>query len=309
MARSSRSSALVYAALLSTATVALVMGCAQSTDADLVDDAPDASAEAGKKDARPGDDTSSTDDDEDSGSNVKTDAGTKGTDADAGDVDEEDKGGGAGDAGGDASDAGGATDAGDAGSDAGGDDAGDSGTSTATKPVQGEIVISEVMYNPSGTETVEEWVELHNTAASPRLLSGLVLRDGASPVHSHTIRPGLVIEPGAYVVLASSSTGVAAAKVPAAAIVYDYNTGAASADTLVLGNSNSGSIVLLDGATEIARAKYGALGLGNATNGQSIQLKTLTYAGAAIASSWCKSSNEWAPGADKGTPGAPSDCN
>ena len=82
----------------------------------------------------------------------------------------------------------------------------------------------------------------------------------------------------------------------------------ATADRLTLGNSDSGSLVLLSGATEIARAKYGSLGLGNAANGVSIQLKTLTYAGAAVAGNWCKSSNSWVAGSDKGTPGAASDC-
>lgn len=324
MARSFRSSALVYAALLSTATVALFVGCAESTDSDVAGDTPDSSTEAGKKDARAGDDSSSTEDeDEDSGSNVKKDAGTKGPDADAGDVDEDDAGDGGGpdDAGADASDAGadasdaGDTDAGDAGPDGsdgsdGGQDAGDSGSSSAVKPAQGEVVISEVMYDPSASgDTNAEWIELYNTAGSPRLLSGLVLKDGGN--RTHTIRPGLVVPPATYVVLVSSEDGAIASKVPAGVIVYDYNTDAAT--QIQLANGTSGSIVLLDGATEIARAKYGptvgngGLGLSSATD-QSIQLKTLTYAAAGLKDSWCYSANPWATGSDKGTPGAASDC-
>ncbi len=256
----------------------------------------DAATDAGKKDARPGVDSSSTGDTPD-GSSDDSDSspGDDGDDAstDAGDAD-------AGD--------GGKTDA---GSDAGVDpgiDAGDAGGSTATKPLPGEVVISEVMYNPSGDETVQEWIEIHNTAATPRLLSGLVLKDGASPVHSHTIGPGISIAPGAYVVLARKTSGAMAAKVPTEVIVYDYGAGTLVANQVQLGNSGSGAILLFDGTTEIAQARYGKLGLGNAADGQSIQLKTLTYAGAGIAGSWCKSSNPWTAGSDKGTPGAPSDC-
>ncbi len=296
MARPLHPSALVYAALLSTTTVALVMGCAESSDVDIDGTwSLDASADGDKKDAR---------------SSWGSDASKADASKEEEEEEEEGDDGGSGSAKDSGTDS--ATDAGsDSGkpdaSDAGGDDA-DSGNPTAPKPLQGEVVISEVMYNPSGTETAEEWIEIHNTTASPKLLSGLVLKDGASPVHSHTIRPGLVIAGGAYVVLAASQTGAIAAKVPAAAIVYDYNTASPTADKLVLGNSNSGSIVLLDGTTEIARAKYGPLGLGNAVNGQSIQLKTLTYAGAAQAASWCKSGNAWATDSDQGTPGAASDC-
>jgi hypothetical protein len=135
-----------------------------------------------------------------------------------------------------------------------------------------------------------------------------VLKDGAS--RTHTIGAGVVIAPGAYVVLASDQAAVIASKVPAGVIVYQYGTGAAAA--VQMANGTTGSIVLLDGATEIARAKYGpaapaGLGLSNANN-QSIQLKTLTYAGAGVAANWCLSANVWAAGADKGTPGAASDC-
>ena len=324
MARSFRS-ALLYAALLSTATAALVMGCADSTDSDF-DSTSDAGAstDSGKKDGRASDDGSTSEEDEDGGSNPKKDSGTKeaggnedddagpdaGSDAetDAGDTDAGD--GDAGDGGG--SD-GGETDAGEAGVD-GGEDAGDSGSSTAIKPAQGDVVISEVMYNPSAAaETDAEWIELYNTTAEPRLLGGLVLKDGAD--RTHTIRPGLVIAPGAYVVLASTQAGVTAANVPAGVIVYDYNTGVPTTDKVQLSNNTNGKVSLLDGATEIARANYGpttgngGLGLSSADNGQSIQLKTLTYAAAGLKASWCYSPNVWVAGSDKGTPGAASDCN
>ena len=293
------------------AAACVAVGCADSTNDDVFDDA-DAAADAStdvKKDRTTTDDSGQSTD----SSTPKKDSGTL-TDSgsDAGPVDAGSDAGKA-DAGPDAgpTDAGADADASptDAGADADAGsipDAGDAGGSV--KPLQGEIVISEVMYNPSGAEPLAEWIELHNTTATTLSLSGLVLKDGASPSNSHTIRAGLVIAPGAYIVLVSSATEAMAGKVPAGAIAYDYNTGVLAADRLTLGNSSAGSIVLLDGVTEIARAKYGALGIGNAAAGQSIQLKTLTYAAAGIAASWCKSSNVWIATSDKGTPGAASDC-
>lgn len=172
---------------------------------------------------------------------------------------------------------------------------------------QGDLVISEVMFNPSGTEPESEWIEIHNPTGSPVQLSGLVLRDGASPANTHTIGPGVVVAPGAYVVLVANAAAATTAKVPAASVVYEYN-GAGAVDPLQLGNSANGAVVLLRGATEIARARYGALGFGGAGNGRSVQLSVLTYAGAGQSASWCVSSSTWAGSTDQGTPGAPDDC-
>jgi hypothetical protein len=175
----------------------------------------------------------------------------------------------------------------------------------APLPVQGELVISEVMYNPSGAEPATEWLEIHNPTSAPRGMSGLVLKDGASPANSHTVAEDVVVPAGAYVILAASKASATASGVPSAAIVYEYGTGAAG---IQLGNSASGAVVLLRGATEIARARYGALGLGGAANGQSVQLSVLTYAAAGLAASWCKSGAAWAASSDQGTPGAAADC-
>lgn len=175
----------------------------------------------------------------------------------------------------------------------------------ATLPSQGEVVVSEVMFNPSGTEPDAEWFELHNTTTEPRVLGGLVLRDGASPTGTHTLPAGLEIAPKAFVVLAAKKSAVVASGVPATAIVHEYGS------ALSFGNSANGALVLLRGSAEIARARYGALGLGSAANGQSVQLGVLTWAGSGLAGSWCRSAASW-PGAavatDKGTPGAAPDC-
>ena len=292
MAHSFRSSVLVRAALLSTAGAALVVGCAQSGDLEIDGILGlDASVDSGKKDGRARDESPV----EDSGPTVEDDTGTGDDDDD--DDDDEIAHDGGNEASIDASADGGTVTP----------DAGDSGMPTTSQPAQGEIVISEVMFRPGGTEPDAEWFEVHNTTSSAKSLSGLTIKDKA---RSHEIGPGVMVGPGAYVVLVRDKVTALAAKVPNAAIVYEYGTGLGASSGIQMTNDNTGVLTLTNGSAEIARARYGPLGLSSPTvvKGQSIQLSVLTYAGAAVVASWCTSSNTWDMGSDKGTPGAGSDC-
>lgn len=166
------------------------------------------------------------------------------------------------------------------------------------------MLITEVMYDPFGTEPAGEWFELHNVASSARTLSGLSIVDGGN--RTHTIGAGITIDPGAYVVFARVKTSAVAGKVPATAIVYEYGAGLPDNGGIQLANGTTGGLYLRDGATQIAQADYG--GWYSQSGGSSVQLKTLTYAGSAQMSGWCLSLNVWTTGSDKGTPGAASDC-
>lgn len=191
------------------------------------------------------------------------------------------------------------------------DDAGEDGPSPppppppagAPKPTQGEVLVSEVMYDPSDDEPATEWIELYNAAAAARTLTGLTLVDGSN--RTHVIGSGVTIAAGAYVVLARSTSAAVAAKVPAAAIVHEYGVSSTSSG-VQLANGSSGAVFLKDGTTTIARADYG--GWFALASGRSIQLETLTYAASSSSAGWCLSQTPWASGADKGTPGAASDC-
>lgn len=309
MPRTHRITAVVAISLSCTVAACVAAGCAASStsfdDVAEVDASKDAAKDARAKDSSLPDPEDASVEEEDSSTPEPEDAGAKDASStadggDAGDGGDGGDAGDAGDAGTDASDAGDAGDAGDSG------DAGGGGV--ATKPLQGEVVISEVLFNASAGEPDTEWIEIYNATAAPKLLSGLILQDGAD--RKHTIGAGVTIAAGAYAVLANNTAAVTGTDVPAGVIIYQYGNGAANG--IQMANSASGSIVLLDGATEIARAKYGpgapaGLGLSSANN-QSIQLKVLTYAGAGLAASWCKSANPWAAGSDNGTPGAASDC-
>ncbi len=247
--------------------------------------------ETGSSDADPDEPEAGTD----AGKDAGKDAGDAGSDAG------KDSGTDAGkDSGPDASDSG--TDASDSGTDAS-DDAGDSGTAPP-KPAPGEILVTEVMFDPSGAEPANEWFEVLNTTASPRSLSDLTIVDGAS--RAHKIGAGITIAPGAYVLLVRSQAAASAAQVPAAAIVYEYGTGLDDLQGIQLSNGASGGVFLKDGPVTVAQSDYGTWF--TSSGNQSIQLKTLTAAGAAQKAGWCVSTVAWAAGADKGTPGAANNC-
>jgi hypothetical protein len=177
---------------------------------------------------------------------------------------------------------------------------------TGTKPAAGEVLISEIMYNPSGSEPDGEWIEVYNASTGARTLTGLTLRDGAGRVHS--IGGNVVLAAGQYGVLVRSRTAATAAKIPAAAIVYEYGAGQTPTTGILLANGTTGSVALLNGSTTITSAMYGSMFSGQTTTGRSVQLKVLTQSAQQTASSWCVSATAWAAGAEMGTPGAASDC-
>ncbi|MBX3227037.1 MAG: lamin tail domain-containing protein [Labilithrix sp.] len=132
----------------------------------------------------------------------------------------------------------------------------------------GELFLTEVMYDPLGPEPASEWFEVYNAADTPRSLAGLTLHDGAD--RTHTIAGEPVVAPGAYAVLARDRDAAIADGVPADAIVYVYGAEAKDGQGILLANGATGAIAIADGATEIARVEYGALGFA-AASGRSAQ--------------------------------------
>lgn len=78
----------------------------------------------------------------------------------------------------------------------------DAGVETVSvrPPVAGEIVIAEVLVNPTGTDAGREWIEIVNRAAEPLDLADLRLADLAAEAPA----PAGIIAPGARVVLGQS---------------------------------------------------------------------------------------------------------
>ena len=140
------------------------------------------------------------------------------------------------------------------------------------RAARGEVVITEVMFDPTGPEPASEWFEIWNGKASARSLAGLTLRDGAGRTHVIVGAMGEVaVPPDRYVVLARDRAAAVAGGVPAETIVYEYGTNLTSSEGIQLANGASGAIALFDGDAEISSIAYGANQLTN-VDGRSAQL-------------------------------------
>ena len=116
----------------------------------------------------------------------------------------------------------------------------------AAAVLPGTLVISEFMANPAAvSDATGEWLELFNTTVNPIDVNGLTLADNGNDLHVIDNGGPLFVASGDYLLLArggeSASNG---------GLNPDYVYSG-----FVLGNSND-TIVLSDGATEIARIDY-----------------------------------------------------
>jgi Lamin Tail Domain len=196
------------------------------------------------------------------------------------------------------------------GDDAAAPDADDDGPSSTVAtlpplPVPGDLVITEIMAQPSGPEPESEWFEIYNQSSYPVLLSGVTVEDGYLDTQVIASNPVLVAQPGEYLLLVRSRPGAAAALLPSAAIVYAYGVGIPDDEGIELDAGPFGELALLNGQTVLADVPYGQWGV--PTPGQSLELGTSATT-QSDPSGWCIAQNPWAPGSDDGTPGAASDC-
>ena len=84
-----------------------------------------------------------------------------------------------------------------------GGDGGGSGGECSGSILPGDLVITEVMANPAGMDTGQEWFEIYNASSAAIDLAGLTLeyhKADDSELHSHVMEE-LVIEAGDYVVV------------------------------------------------------------------------------------------------------------
>jgi len=163
----------------------------------------------------------------------------------------------------------------------------------------GSILITEIMYDPSGlSDTEGEWFEVYNNSGQAINLQNLVLE--RDDINRHVITESIDLLPDHYYVFQRTAQATEASN------SYSYgsditlsNTGA----TLTIYNEGTES----DPGALIFSVNYGNAGFPGGT-GESICLSPLSFnAGDAISgSSWCTSTSIYYTG-DAGTPGTPND--
>jgi hypothetical protein len=155
--------------------------------------------------------------------------------------------------------------------------------------VAGDVVITEVMQNPAGTDAGNEWLELHNPTGTAFNLRGCVLSD--LDTDSHSIVADVSLPAGGYVALASGAS-------PGFTPAYTY-----AGYTLANG---ADEVVVTCGGTEIDRVAYDGGPMFPSPDGASTSLdpSALTAAANDAGSNWCASPAPAYAGTNRGTPGA-----
>lgn len=129
-------------------------------------------------------------------------------------------------------------------------------------PAPGDLVISEVMANPSAvSDSAGEWFELFNPTTDSLILDNLVISDNGSNLHQINAGTSLLIESGQYLVFArNSDTSINGG------IISDYTYSG-----FTLGNT-ADAIIISSNDIEITRLEYSA---GFSGNGKSTELLKL----------------------------------
>jgi hypothetical protein len=168
------------------------------------------------------------------------------------------------------------------------------GTSLPGKIDAGDLLITEIMYDPAAlTDAEGEWFEIYNNTENPIDLDQLVIR--RNDTEHHVVSGTFMLGAHEYRTFAHSETTLAGDKYIYGSSLSLTNSGA----TLSLYNYGSDGT---DGALIFA-VNYGTAGFPDAT-GASISLSPvlLNAADAVIGTSWCISRSSYSTG-DLGTPG------
>jgi hypothetical protein len=178
--------------------------------------------------------------------------------------------------------------------------------SSRPAPFRGDLLITEVMFDPLGPTPQAEWFEVYNATDSPISLSGLTIQDGYEDSHVIAGSPSVMLAANAYGVLVRDRITAFLVGIPTPSVVYEYGTGLADDQGIELDDGPLAAVSLWNGGVELARVPYGPWDVGSI--GQTIELDGLAFDGSDGADRWCLGQNPWTEYSDWGTPGAPSDC-
>jgi predicted extracellular nuclease len=170
--------------------------------------------------------------------------------------------------------------------------------SAYTAPAFGQIVINEIMQNPSAVSDANgEWFELHNAGGSEVDIDGWTILDNDIDIHVINNGGPLVIPAGGYLVLGNNADSGTNGGV---AVDYAYPNG------FFLANG-ADELVLLDTAlTEIDRVEWdGGPAFPDPTGASMALISPMLDNN--VGSNWCTASTPFGDG-DLGTPGSANDC-
>ncbi|MGM0575364.1 MAG: lamin tail domain-containing protein [Myxococcota bacterium] len=166
-------------------------------------------------------------------------------------------------------------------------------TTETPKPVPGQVVFVEIMRDPQAVADTEgEWVEVINLGEEAADLNGCLLESDNDAIHTIAADGGLVVEPGALLVLGPNAD---TATNGGASVDYAW-------EDITLGN-DADAITLACGGTVVDAVEWDASWL--APQGAAIQLDPESYhpVDNDAAANWCGAFEAYGDG-DYGTPGA-----
>jgi hypothetical protein len=160
-----------------------------------------------------------------------------------------------------------------------------------------EVVINEIMQNPSAVADSDgEWFEVHNPTGTDIDIDGWTIKDNDFDYHLINNGGPLVVPAGGFLVLARNGDTTINGDVIAG---YVY-------DSFVLGNSADEVVLLDQSSTEIDRVEYdGGPNFPDPT-GASMAFENPSSDNN-VGANWCESTMPYGDG-DFGTPGAANDC-
>lgn len=166
-------------------------------------------------------------------------------------------------------------------------------TATTTPSQAGDIIINEIMQNPSAVpDSKGEWFELYNTTTNNLDINGCEIADAGGD--SHAITSSVIVPAGGFAVLAKNADSGQNGGLTAD---YEY-------DSFILSNTTD-EVILTCNSTEIDRVEYDNGATFPDPTGASMILAD-PFLDNNVGANWCESSSPFGAG-DFGTPGAQND--
>lgn len=169
----------------------------------------------------------------------------------------------------------------------------------ASRAVEQDVVITEIMYNPSGADAKHEWVELKNLGTSPVTVAGgsasssWRIFDG----DNHTLSTSTALEPNQFLVIAQDAATFLADH-------HGWSGPLAQSSALNLVNSSTTAALRVGSGGELWSAVNYFNSWGADGNGKTLEKKDLS--GPNTAENWQESAAlGGTPGTDNSQPAAP----